>query len=482
MTRYFTGLRILVTLAILILLLIVVIWTYVLLPTVPHGVTWMGQDVSGMRLSSFHQLILTWENKWLERDIQLQSDGKTVAFTLTHLGAMIDVQPVLDDLIALRKGTLRQRTRHRWAMRHTALMPHITINESKLTAMIDQTWPEIQQANPVPAQRVITANDRVTYIEGKSIQRIHIATLNDQLRNLLLLHDIHHREAPLINLPFHTIHPEITVESLKAERIERKISQFTTTYRSSGTGRVHNIRSTAATVHDTLLAPGDVFDYEKIVRQTEKQFGFKQAPVIVNGKLVPGIGGGICQVSSTLYNAVLRSGLDIVERQNHSLPVRYVPLGQDATFASGYINFKFRNNLESHLLIRVETTEAQITVKLFGSMPEGLTYEVRSEIVSTIQPPVQYVRNPHLQQGSTKVISKGVTGYIVDTYRTAKQDGKVISSERVSRDHYRAKPTIIAANPRDIPKQSPHKSPKPRKPIIEDGVSGPIFLPIEETE
>ena len=105
------------------------------------------------------------------------------------------------------------------------------------------------------------------------------------------------------------------------------------------------------------MAPGETFDYSKIIAQTEAKFGYKEAPVILNGNLVPGIGGGICQVSTTLYNAVLRSGLEIVERRNHSLPVSYVTLGQDATFANGYINFKFRNNTDAYLWIRTITTD-----------------------------------------------------------------------------------------------------------------------------
>ncbi|UUZ82649.1 VanW family protein [Paenibacillus sp. P26] len=182
-------------------------------------------------------------------------------------------------------------------------------------------------------------------------------------------------------------------------------------------GRVHNVRSTAATIQDVLLKPGEVFNYAPYIEQTEKTFGFKEAPVIVNGKLVPGIGGGICQVSSTLYNAVLRAGLAIVERRSHSLPVSYVPLGQDATFASGHINFKFKNSTEHYLLIRTMSDDRSLTVKLFGQTPQNLTYDVESVTVETLRPPVKYVLNPALPAGKQETVVQGKPGYVVETYR-----------------------------------------------------------------
>ncbi|UJF36495.1 VanW family protein [Paenibacillus hexagrammi] len=223
-----------------------------------------------------------------------------------------------------------------------------------------------------------------------------------------------------------------------------------------------------------LLAPDDVFDYSKIIEQTEAHFGYKEAPVILNGKLVPGIGGGICQVSSTLYNAVLRSGLEIVERRNHSLPVSYVPLGQDATFASGYINFKFRNNTDSYLLIRTVTTGQNVTVKLFGHMSSSLTYEIESKIIATISPPVKYVHNPSLRRGTTRPISTGKAGYVVETYRYKKQDGVVVGKELISKDRYSPVPTLVAANTGDI-KPDEGKPAEPGSPLLEDGVKGPTF-------
>src|SRR5690606_20121148 len=114
------------------------------------------------------------------------------------------------------------------------------------------------------------------------------------------------------------------------------------------------------------------------IARAEELYEYREAPVILNGKLVPGIGCGICQVSSTLYNAVLRSGLEIVERRNHSLPVAYLPIGQDATYAGGAINFRFKNTTGKHLIIRTEVKDRELIVKLFGTMPDNVRYDVES--------------------------------------------------------------------------------------------------------
>jgi vancomycin resistance protein YoaR len=279
----------------------------------------------------------------------------------------------------------------------------------------------------------------------------------------------------VVVLPLVKLEPKLTVRLLQAQGIDRKISEFTTPFMHKGEGRLHNIRSTAASIHDVLLQPDEVFDYATYIAQTEAKFGFQEAPVIVNGKLVPGIGGGICQVSTTLYNAVLRAGLNIVERRNHSLPVSYVPLGQDASFSSGHINFKFRNNTEKHLLIRTSMDDRQLTVKLFGNIPAELTYSIESNTVEKLPVPIKYVVNPTLPVGKQEQISAGQPGYVVETYRYQTKNGVITRKERISRDTYAAQPAVIARNHSDIPnvREQPPKLPQP--PLVEDGVKGPMY-------
>ncbi len=198
----------------------------------------------------------------------------------------------------------------------------------------------------------------------------------------------------------------------------------------------------------------------------------------MNGRVVPGIGGGICQVSSTLYNAALLAGLDIVERRNHSKAVPYLPMGRDATFAEGYLNFRFRNSTEHHMVIRTEVSNRTLTVKLFGTMPKATRYIIETKLVKTIQPPVREIVSSSAGRGGRVVLKQGTVGYIVEVYRTRMEHDKKTERELISTDTYPALPTIVGVSRKtDVkPDEDPFTSPdgllpdQGANPIVEDGL------------
>jgi hypothetical protein len=268
--------------------------------------------------------------------------------------------------------------------------------------------------------------------------------------------------------------PPVTVAKLKAQGIERKIAEFTTSFASSGDGRSHNVEATAKALDGTLLAPGEVFAYDRIVAKAERTYGWEEAPVIVKGRLTTGVGGGICQVSSTLYNAALAAGLDIVERRNHSLAVHYLPLGLDATFAEGYINFRFRNSTGKYLLIRTEVTGKRLTVKLFGTMPRNVKYRMETRRLKATPPKVVYVGNDRLAVGEADVLQRGEPGVVVESYRLKFVDGRLVSREKLSRDTYLPRDELVAVNPRDPRLASAGAGPGAQLPSLGLADSGPV--------
>lgn len=145
-----------------------------------------------------------------------------------------------------------------------------------------------------------------------------------------------------------------------------------------GSGRAENIRLAAKYINNKILNPGEVFSYCDNVGRTTAERGFKMATVYSNGKAVPGMGGGICQVSSTLYNAVLKANLELVQRVNHSLPVHYVPWGLDATVSSGNPDFKFKNNKNSPIKVEAMCNNGRLTIRILG-VSTGENVEVWSE-------------------------------------------------------------------------------------------------------
>jgi vancomycin resistance protein YoaR len=462
-------------------------WWYSGLRTVPSGSRIGAWKIGGLTVQQFQE---QWEARLARlnaRPIRFElPDGSAAGgpMTLGQLGLTTNGAELTKQIAAQLEGSRAERIRRRWRGRNTEWPLKLGIAEESLRQTLTAAWPERMNPPTQNAQRIITADDRVEYKPEQrawTVDTAELARLLGEAAYGAFAQDAAAGTSGLsdpppeltIRLPMKEVVPDLTVEKLKAQGIERKIAEFSTQFPASAPGRVHNIRVTAGTIHDMLLAPGQRFDYGAVIRETEKRYGFREAPVIYNGKLVPGIGGGICQVSTTLYNAVLRAGLKIDERRNHSLPVSYVPLGQDATFASGYINFVFTNSSDRYLLIRTETKGNRVTVKLFGHLPENVTYDVESNIVQTLNPPVKYVHNPSLPRGGSVVLQQGKPGYVVETYRIRKENGAVVGKERVSRDTYQPQPVLVAVNNGNIKPDG--EAPAPNGQIIEDGISGPHF-------
>lgn len=163
----------------------------------------------------------------------------------------------------------------------------------------------------------------------------------------------------------------------------KSVNSLISTYSSHydpNIARAINVELAADKINKTLLMPGDEFSYASKVEPVDAAHGFVDATIFSNGKAVPGIGGGICQVSSTLYNTQLEAGILPTERRNHSLPVGYVPLGQDATYAENYIDYRFMNTLEYPIYINVISGNGNLTIEFWSNEDalKGITYKPKT--------------------------------------------------------------------------------------------------------
>lgn len=151
------------------------------------------------------------------------------------------------------------------------------------------------------------------------------------------------------------------------QSINTVLGSYTSTFNPGATNRVHNIILATEKVNGTIIKPNEVFSYNHIVGERTAAAGYAEAPVIINGKLEPGIGGGICQLSSTLFGATLRSGLPVVERTNHYSPIGYMPLGQDATVSYGSLDYKFKNDYSHPIYVDAHVNGNELTVHILGN-------------------------------------------------------------------------------------------------------------------
>lgn len=247
------------------------------------------------------------------------------------------------------------------------------------------------------------------------------------------------------NIKLKTLYPKVTTEAIGSEAFPDLLATYTTNYSSSNANRSNNIALATAKINGTVLMPGEVFSYNGTVGKRTVAAGFREAGAYVNGKTVNEVGGGICQVSSTLYNSVLRSNLEIVSRTNHMFAVGYVPIGTDATVSWGGPDFKFKNNRNYAIRIVATTYNKNVTIKIFGLKQDNdCNVEILSYRTGTVPYKTTYTNDNSLASGQTKVIQAGSNGARSVTYKILKKDGKEISREVISRDTYSPHNQIIA--------------------------------------
>ncbi len=243
--------------------------------------------------------------------------------------------------------------------------------------------------------------------------------------------------------------PETTAAELEKLLFRDNMGSFSSSFATSTAARASNVILTANRINGKILMPGDVFSYDSTIGRRTVANGYKEAGVYIGNKVESGIGGGICQTSSTLYSAVLYSNLEIVARTSHSLPVSYVPLGQDATIAEGYIDFKFKNNTDYPVKIVATVRGRRLTCSILGVKDPNISVQLVNTVVSTSEPKTERTENAEVPKGYKRILNKGAKGYTVASQRIVKESGKVIKTEKLTRSVYRAAPVEEEVNPED---------------------------------
>ncbi|MBN2247318.1 MAG: VanW family protein [Coriobacteriia bacterium] len=224
-------------------------------------------------------------------------------------------------------------------------------------------------------------------------------------------------------LTMRRVEADLTTEEAGQLGIVERISTFTTEYSASNKPRVNNIHTLADALDNTLVAPGETFSFNGTVGERTAAKGYEEAPAIVNGKLVPQLGGGICQVNTTLFNAVFFSGLPVVERRNHSQYISHYPKGRDATVSWGGPDFKFQNDTPDWILIATGYTNSSVTISIYGTDPG---YEVSYDTgpwTNLVDPPIREVQDPTLPVGTRVIDERGVSGRTIVVTRVVTKGG-----------------------------------------------------------
>jgi vancomycin resistance protein YoaR len=359
-------------------------------------------------------------------DLAIQSDSVTIKSG--HHGESIDKALLLKEIDALlQKGEEK-----------TIEVPVIITQPDKIN--VDELYSQIT-AEPKDAVATVENNTVkvASHVMGRKIDKSVLAGIAAQLESTENTEQV---------LPVTLQLPEITTDIANKAIFRDTLATYSTRFSTSNENsrnRGENIKLVVSKIAGKILSPGEVFSFNQTVGPRNEEGGFKAAHVYVSGKVVDGIGGGICQASSTLYNAVLYSDLDVVERRNHMFTVGYVPKGNDATVSYGSTDFRFKNSTRWPLKIDAKVTkDNNVIFTLIGTNETpGKEIVISPKIVKTIDFKTKYVDDPTLPAGTTKVSQEGMTGYVVDSYKITKQDGKIVSQKKLYTSTYKALEKIV---------------------------------------
>ncbi len=239
-----------------------------------------------------------------------------------------------------------------------------------------------------------------------------------------------------------TVEPERTTEEAKAMGIKERVSVFTTSYSAGNVPRVNNIHLLSKDLDGTIIAPGKIFSFNGTIGPRTAEKGYKEAPTIVQGELVPSVGGGVCQVATTLFNAIFFAGYPVVSRQNHSFYIDHYPAGRDATVSWGGQDLKFKNDTETYLLIKTWCSSSTVTIGIYST---DYKTDVSCEATdfTNFQPfATKTTDDAGLPKGQQVTESGGIEGRDITVFRTVKRDDKVVRKDKFF-SRYKPKQAVV---------------------------------------
>lgn len=240
--------------------------------------------------------------------------------------------------------------------------------------------------------------------------------------------------------------PDVLIEDIKKDLYIDRLSTTTTSFPVSSKNRASNVKLAAQILNETIVMPGEIFSFNKVVGDCGlASRGFKEASIYQGGRIVSGMGGGICQVSSTLYKAALYANLKIVKRSQHGLPVSYIEPSLDATIYYPYTDFKFENSRKYPIkIITSYNSSGKITVSIMGTFEETeYQVELITKITKILSYKTEYEYDSSVLKGVSQKIQSGTNGYYSYAYRIIKLDSKEISRELLSEDIYKPINVVI---------------------------------------
>lgn len=398
--------------------------------------------VGGMTEVQATEAVESYMESLADTQFTLTVDDKSVTATAADFGVEWANPVIVKDAAGVgRTGNLIERYKSKKDLEHENLVFDIayTADREKVKSFLESNTQDMNQE--AVNYGLIRENGGFTITDGQNGVAVDVDKSADEI--VAYIEDTWAQSNASLELAASVVEPQGTKEQL--ERVTDVLGTFTTDFGTSSAGRAQNVRNGASKINGTVLYPGEQFSVYEAVNPFTAENGYELAGSYENGTTVQTYGGGICQVSTTLYNAVIRAELAIDERFCHSMIVSYVKPSMDAAIAGTYKDLKFTNNYDFPIYIEGYTSGMQITFTVYGEETRDAGREVifESETTSTTEPEVKFETAADQPIGYVQQTQSAHTGYTAKLWKVVKENGVEVSREPYNNSTYHASPKII---------------------------------------
>ncbi len=412
--------------------------------TIKDGVYAESIDLGGLTESQANEKIEQYVDSMKDASITLNcAGGNSVTVSAGDLGIHWNNSEIVSEAVNLGQGgNLIRRFKDLIDLKNENKVYDIEIaaDELKLESVLSESCAAYDKK---AVNATISPNNAGSFdiIDGSDGEELNIEKSEKELIDFLK-NDFDGKDTSLA-LVVDTVKPKGDSESLS--KITDVLGTFSTTYKSSSSDRAKNVSTGCSHINGTLLYPGEQFSVYDTVSPFSEENGYALAGSYLNGIVVESLGGGICQVSTTLYQAVLRAELQVDQRSNHSMVVDYVPHSGDAAIAGTAKDFKFTNNTDNPIYIAGRTADRTITFTIYGveTRPSNRTLEFESVDLSTTEPVGDKIIGDSTHAAGYVHTQSPHTGYVSEFWKIVKEDGVEVSRVKVNSSTYKAVERII---------------------------------------
>lgn len=397
-------------------------------------------DLTGLRKDQALEALRERFEPCLDQPLVIVDNGFRFYCLPREWGFVFDYEAMMTETFALghEGNILRQWAERRKIKQNPVECQAKVITDQTLLGELIRLLEMQVNVEPIKSNIIVNKEGQVQHTPSRMGRQLNTGRFLE-----LLSEGISRTEEKEVTLPVDQVKPSLVDEEVASWELTRIISAYTTEFDESNPDRTTNLKVAVARLHGALLPPKQQFSFNRWIGPRSLQHGYKEAPVVLENELVPGVGGGICQVSTTLYNAWLLAGFRVDKRHNHSIPVTYVGMGLDAAVVYGAQDLAFTNPLKTPVLISGFIEGNTLTIALLGKVVQKYRYTLEPKIVERIPPQLVRVEDPSLEYGQEVVEKEGQEGFKVELWRKVFLDGKEVRSERLGLSVYKPKPCLI---------------------------------------